>query len=138
MTKDELVTLDEGFGLDVKGLDERVLLSALGGGDREAFAELRRRYDPALRLAVWRAIARPLATLLERESVDEVLAEFWCSLVGKQWRPPRVLPLGPWLALLATRSAHEHLPSLVEKFSRRVRYLEAVDEAAGAAAPSTR
>ena len=138
MTRDELVTMDEGFGLDVKHLDERVLLSALKGGDKEAFAELRRRYDPALRLAVWRAIARPLATLLERESVDEVLAGFWCSLMGSEWRPPRVLPLGPWLALLATREAHEQLPSLLEKFSRRVGYLDALEAAAGADAPSTR
>jgi hypothetical protein len=103
------------FVEDVRRMDEAALHQAVVvDGDREAFAELMRRYDPIVRYQLWRATggARVAAT----EALDLAVAEFWCALLRENfariagWRAPEAgedagASLGTWLALTAAHDA---------------------------------
>jgi hypothetical protein len=84
---------------DVRWLDEMGLHRAVLGGDPEAFAELMWRYDPLVR-------AR-LAGCATPETLDVVVADFWCGLIADDLRPlcawdaGRGGTLGQWLMVLA-------------------------------------
>ena len=88
---------------NVRWLDEVALHVSVMAGDREAFAELMRRYDPIVR--------RQLARAAADGAIDEEVAEFWCALIEVELRPLAGWhaglggPLAQWLQMLAAQAA---------------------------------
>jgi len=101
------------FVADVRGMDDAALHRAVVvDGDREAFAELMRRYDPIVRDQLWRATGT--ARVASTEALDLAVAEFWIALLREgfariaRWRAPEGgvgASLGTWLALTAAHDA---------------------------------
>lgn len=94
--------------IDVRWLDEVALHGAVVSGDQEAFAELRRRFDPVLR-------ARLLRFTPEAE-IDGELARFWCTWVQdgfarlRGWEPSLGCLLGQWIVVLAAQASPMNVP----------------------------
>ncbi len=108
--------LFEELGPDVRHFDQATLRAAVVAGDPEAFAELMRRYEPVLRQQMLRAIVG--SPLSSSDTLDEMLAEFWCALLDhrmsrlRAWQQQRGTSLGAWLGLFAWQTSAAHLREL--------------------------
>ena len=101
------MTNERDLSGNVRWLDEVGLHQAVVRGDREAFAELMRRFDP---------VVRPhIARVTPEELVDAELAKFWCGWIAdgfarlRGWEPELGGLLSQRIGVLAAQACAARL-----------------------------